>query len=79
VAVCPVYALPAPLHGTTSGLLEAASYAFLANLLGLPAGTVPGHRVQPDEESDRADSATRRTVWQNASSKAVPGYRSQFK
>lgn len=56
VAVCPVYALPAPLHGTTSDLLEAASYAFLANLLGLPAGTVPFTRVQPDEESDRADS-----------------------
>jgi fatty acid amide hydrolase len=56
VAVCPVYALPAPLHGTTSDLLEAASYVFLANLLGLPAGTVPVTRVQPGEESDRADS-----------------------
>lgn len=56
VAICPVYALPAPLHGTTSDLLEAGSYAFPANLLGLPAGTVPVTRVQPDEESDRADS-----------------------
>jgi fatty acid amide hydrolase len=56
VAICPVYALPAPLHGTTSDLLEAASYAFVANLLGLPAGTVPVTRVQPDEESDRPDS-----------------------
>lgn len=56
VAICPVYALPAPLHGTTSDLLEAASYVFVANLLGLPAGTVPVTRVKPGEESDRPDS-----------------------
>lgn len=56
VVVCPVYGLPAPLHGTTSDLLEATSYAFVANLLGLPAGTVPVSRVQADEESDRPDS-----------------------
>jgi fatty acid amide hydrolase len=56
VVICPVYALPAPLHGTTSDLIEATSYAFVANLLGLPAGTVPVTRVRPDEQSDRADS-----------------------
>jgi fatty acid amide hydrolase len=56
VVICPVYALPAPLHGTTSDLIEATSYAFVANLLGLPAGTVPVTRVRPGEESDRADS-----------------------
>jgi fatty acid amide hydrolase len=56
VVVCPVYGLPAPLHGTTSDLLEATSYAFVANLLGLPAGTVPVSRVHADEESDRPDS-----------------------
>jgi fatty acid amide hydrolase len=54
--MCPVYRLPAPLHGTTSDLLEATSYAFVANLFGLPAGTVPVSRVQTDEESDRPDS-----------------------
>ena len=56
VLICPVYALPAPLHGTTGDLLEAASYAFVANLLGLPAGTIPVTRVQPGEDSDRPDS-----------------------
>jgi fatty acid amide hydrolase len=56
VAVCPVYALPAPLHGTTGDLLEATSYTLVANLFGLPAGTVPVSRVQADEESDRPDS-----------------------
>ena len=45
-----------PLHGTTSDLLEAASYALIANLLGLPAGTVPISRVQAGQESDRPDS-----------------------
>jgi fatty acid amide hydrolase len=54
--ICPVYGLPAPLHGTTSDLLEARSYAFVANLFGLPAGTVPVSRVQTDEGSDRPDS-----------------------
>jgi fatty acid amide hydrolase len=56
VLICPVYALPAPLHGTTSDLLEAASYAFVANLLGLPAGTVPISQVQAGQETDRPDS-----------------------
>jgi fatty acid amide hydrolase len=56
VVVCPVYGLPAPLHGTTGDLLEATSYTFVANLLGLPAGTVPVSRVHADEESDRPDS-----------------------
>ncbi len=54
--ICPVYALPAPLHGTTSDLLEAPSYAFGANLFRLPAGTVPISRVQAGEESDRPES-----------------------
>jgi fatty acid amide hydrolase len=56
VVVCPVYGLPAPLHGTTTDLLEATSYAFVASLFGLPAGTVPVTRVQAAEESDRPDS-----------------------
>jgi len=38
---------------TAGDLFDAGSYAYLANLLGLPAGTVPVIRVQLDEESDR--------------------------
>jgi fatty acid amide hydrolase len=56
VAVSPVYALPAPLHGTTGDLVEATSYTLVANLFGLPAGTVPVSRVQADGESDRPNS-----------------------
>ncbi len=61
----PPHALPALTHGSTMHLPASASYAFLANLLGLPAGVVPVTRVRPDEESDRPAS---RDVVQRAAS-----------
>jgi fatty acid amide hydrolase len=45
----PAHALPAPWHGTSLDLLPAASYAFLANLLGLPAGVAPWSQIQAGE------------------------------
>jgi fatty acid amide hydrolase len=45
----PAHALPAPLHGTSMDLLPAASYAFLANLLGWPAGVLPWTNILPTE------------------------------
>jgi fatty acid amide hydrolase len=51
--VMPPHALPALTHGSTMHLPTAASYCFLANLLGTPAGVVPATRVQAGEESDR--------------------------
>ena len=51
--ICPPHALPALRHGGTEHLAMAASYCFLANVLGLPAGVVPITRVRADEESDR--------------------------
>jgi len=54
--VCPVSALPALRHGTAARLLLAAAPCLLANLLDLPAGTVPVARVRPDEERGRTAS-----------------------
>jgi len=54
--VCPVSALPALRHGTAARLLLAACPCLLANLLDLPAGTVPVTHVRPDEEAGRAFS-----------------------
>jgi fatty acid amide hydrolase len=56
VLLCPPHALPALRHGSTEHLAVAASYCYLANVLGLPAGVVPVTRVQADDESDRAAS-----------------------
>lgn len=53
VILMPPHALPALRHGTALDLLPAASYCFLPNLLGWPAGVVPLTQVQPDEQSDR--------------------------
>lgn len=52
--VCPVSAVPALRHGTASRLLVAQAPCMLANLLDLPAGTVPVTHVRPDEETGRA-------------------------
>jgi len=52
--VCPVSALPALRHGTAGRLVLAAAPCLLANLLDLPAGTVPVTRVRPEEEVGRA-------------------------
>ena len=53
VLVFPPHALPALTHGATRDLPQAASYSFLVNLLGIPAGVLPATRVRPGEESDR--------------------------
>src|SRR5262245_40530079 len=54
--LCPPYALPAPIHGSSSTLnvTNVGSYAILANLLGLPAGVAPVTRVRSGEESERS-------------------------
>jgi len=57
--VCPVSALPALRHGTAARLVLAAAPCLLANLLDLPAGTVPVTRVRPDEETGRLGSRDR--------------------
>ena len=54
--LCPPHALPAMQHGKPIDLIAAASYAFLPNLLGLPAGVVPITRVQPGEDATRKAS-----------------------
>jgi fatty acid amide hydrolase len=51
--IFPPHGLVAPPHGSTAYLPPTASYCFLANLLGIPAGSVPATRVRADEESDR--------------------------
>jgi len=57
--VCPVSALPALRHGTAARLVLAAAPCLLANLLDLPAGTVPVTRVWPEEEVGRGQSRDR--------------------
>ena len=57
--LCPVSALPALPHGTAARLVLGAAPCLLANLLDLPAGTVPITRVGPDEELGRARSRDR--------------------
>jgi fatty acid amide hydrolase len=57
--VCPVSALPALPHGSAARLVLAAAPCLLANLLDLPAGTVPITRVGPDEERGRVLSRDR--------------------
>jgi fatty acid amide hydrolase len=57
--ICPVSALPALRHGTSARLVLAAAPCMLANLLDLPAGTVPVTRVRSDEETDRGGSRDR--------------------
>jgi fatty acid amide hydrolase len=53
----PPHALPALRHGTSINLLPAASYCFLMNLLGFPAGVVVATRVRAGEEGDRPESS----------------------
>lgn len=49
----PPHALPAMQHIKGFDLLPAASYAYLPNLLGVPAGVVSLTRVRPGEETGR--------------------------
>jgi fatty acid amide hydrolase len=54
--LCPPIAVPAPQHGKPIDLLPTASYAFLANLLGWPAGVVPVTTVRENEQNSRPKS-----------------------
>lgn len=47
----PPHALPALPHGTALDLLPAASYCYLPNLLGTPAGVVPWTTVRDNEQA----------------------------
>jgi len=51
--ICPPFALPALTHGSSEHLFAAASYAFVYNVLGAPAGVVSTTTVGPDEEGGR--------------------------
>lgn len=57
--IFPPHGLPAPTHGSTQNLTPTASYCYLANLLGIPAGTVAATRVRRGEETDRPRSFDR--------------------
>lgn len=73
--VCPVSALPALRHGTAAMLLLAAAPCLLANLLDLPAGTVPVTRVRPEEERIRRwslDPVQRAAAWTDEGSRGLP-------
>lgn len=58
-ALCPPHALPAMPHGAPIDLLPAASYSFLPNLLGWPAGVVAASRVRAGEDQQREPSRDR--------------------
>jgi fatty acid amide hydrolase len=73
--VCPVSALPALRHGTAAKLLLAAAPCLLANLVDLPAGTVPVTRVRPEEERGRGwslDPVRRASAWTDEGSRGLP-------
>lgn len=57
--IAPPHALPALRRGTAADLLAPACWAFVPNLLGIPAGVVAATRVGPDEESHRRASRDR--------------------
>ena len=59
VLLFPVHGLPAITHGGAPFSLSPASYSFLANALGAPAGSLPVTRVRAGEECDRPDSVDR--------------------
>lgn len=54
--LCPPHALPAMQHAKGFDLIAAASYAYLFNLLGWPAGVVSTSRVREGEEAGRPDA-----------------------
>lgn len=51
--ICPPHALPAMPHGSPIYLFAAASYSYLMNALGFPAGVVAATRVRADEQDER--------------------------
>lgn len=66
----PPHALPALPHKAAIDVLPAASYAYHANLLGLPAGVVPWTTVRADET---LSSASGRDVAERRSQEALIG------
>jgi fatty acid amide hydrolase len=66
----PPHALPAPPHKAAIDLLPAASYAYHANLLGLPAGVVPWTKVRADET---LTTATARDIAERRSEETLIG------
>ena len=54
--LCPPFAVPAPPHTRVFDMLAAASYAFIFNLLGWPAGVVSTTRVRSGEDAERPAS-----------------------
>ena len=73
--IFPPYALAAPKHGRTHDLMAAASYAFLPNLLGFPAGVVAAARVRQNEQEDRLagrDSVLRAVQRSESGSAGLP-------
>jgi len=75
VLLSPCYALPATLHDDGVDLIPAASYSFLHNLVGGPAGMVPWSTVGGDEESDRvrvADRVVRKAIATEHQSTGLP-------
>ena len=53
VVLFPAYGVPAVRHGANNNLPTTGSYAFLAPVLGYPAGVVPVTRVREGEETRR--------------------------
>jgi fatty acid amide hydrolase len=77
VVLSPPHALPALRHGASEYLdvTNAAAYATLYNVLGLPAGVVPVTTVRSGEESDRPasrDRAERAALATERSSAGLP-------
>jgi fatty acid amide hydrolase len=54
--IFPPHAMSAMPHGSAAYLVTAASYCFLPNVLGIPAGVVAATRVRADEEDARSPS-----------------------
>jgi fatty acid amide hydrolase len=54
--LCPPYALPAVIHGSSEHLFPAMTYGLVYNVIGAPAGVVAATRVRQGEESDRTVS-----------------------
>jgi fatty acid amide hydrolase len=73
--ICPPHAVPATRHVTGFDLLAAASYSFLFNLTGFPAGVVATTRVRAGEENGRLqdrDIVLRQAAATDAASAGLP-------
>jgi len=75
VLLSPCFALPAMLHDDGVDLIPAASYSFLHNLVGGPAGMVPWSIIGEREESDRErvrDRVVRKAIATETGSAGLP-------